>query len=153
MRWAIRFLGILILLATLLPSETRAAARESICNPVGELEYSEECSQLVRLYRLGQQEFQSGGYENTLVYFKASLAISEKEIKGARNTTTILNALALTYKIQKNYGAAESLYKRSLAIREKYCGKNHPSYYTPKFNRGKRYIVNQKIFRNLPRNG
>ena len=81
MRWAIRFLGILILLATLLPSETRAAARESICNPVGELEYSEECSQLVRLYRLGQQEFQSGGYENTLVYFKASLAISEKEIK------------------------------------------------------------------------
>jgi tetratricopeptide (TPR) repeat protein len=39
----------------------------------------------------------------------------------------ILNNLALLYKTQGKYGQAEPLYKRSLAIREKALGPDHPA--------------------------
>jgi tetratricopeptide (TPR) repeat protein len=39
---------------------------------------------------------------------------------------TSLNNLALLYEVQGRYAEAESLYKRSLGIREKALGPDHP---------------------------
>ncbi len=55
-----------------------------------------------------------------------------------------LNNLAVLYQIQGKYAQAEPLHKRSLAIREKALGPNHPSVATSLNNLAALYEVQGK---------
>ncbi len=74
----------------------------------------------------GIAAYRQGNYAEAVKQFEAAL----KEAKGFGEDdvrlATSLNNLAELYRVQGQYAKAEPLYKRSLAIREKALGPEHP---------------------------
>ena len=72
-----------------------------------------------------QQAYQQADYAEAEKQSEA--ALKEAEAFDDVRLATSLNNLALLYKAQGRYAEAEPLYQRSLAIREKALGPEHPA--------------------------
>ena len=74
----------------------------------------------------GANAYREGRYSEAVESFQG--AVKEAEAFGPHDPrlATSLNNLALLYQVQGKYAEAEPLYKRSLAIREKALGLEHP---------------------------
>jgi len=68
----------------------------------------------------------SGRLTETKALLQKTWSFLEQRSDYTLTLATVLNNLAWLYHSQGNYAAAEPLYQKSLAIREKVLGKNHP---------------------------
>ena len=75
----------------------------------------------------GVKAYRQGLYAEAERQFKAALSEAERFGEQDRRFATSLNNLAELYRVQGKYVEAEPLYKRSLAIREKALGPEHPN--------------------------
>jgi len=72
--------------------------------------------------------YQKGDYDHAVIAAKQALDLAERSFGPDHVDVALsLNNLALMYKTQKRFAAAEPLYKRSLLIREKALGPAHRS--------------------------
>ncbi len=74
----------------------------------------------------GNEAYQRGNYAEAVAQFEAALREAEKFGSVDLRLATSLNSLALLYRAQGRYAEAEPLYQRSLGIREKSLGAEHP---------------------------
>ena len=75
----------------------------------------------------GVKALEAGRYAEAEKHFAAALKIAEESPDQPARLATSLNNLAALYKAQGDYAKAEPLHKRSLAIRQKALGPDHPS--------------------------
>ncbi len=75
----------------------------------------------------GTRAYQQGQYAEGEKLFLAALKEAEGFGQQDPRLAASLNNLAGLYRAQRKYAAAEPLYKRSLAIREKALGPDHPN--------------------------
>jgi len=78
------------------------------------------------LQRAAKSAYRQGDYNGAVINMRAALEEAERFGPEDPRLTVTLNNLAGLYWDRGNYGAAEPLYERSLAIREKALGPNHP---------------------------
>ena len=74
----------------------------------------------------GNAAYQQGKYLEAEGLFVTALDVAERFGPEDPRLATSLNNLALLYKSQGRYEAAEPLHKRALAIKEKALGPDHP---------------------------
>jgi tetratricopeptide (TPR) repeat protein len=90
---------------------------------VGADEHEDEWKQLSAKVA---ENYQAGKYGVATEIAIKQLAIAENHLR-AEHIALSLNNLALLYDNQGKYAEAEPLFKRSLAIKEKALGSDHPS--------------------------
>lgn len=75
---------------------------------------------LVDAYNRGLALYNAGRYEEALPHLSKAVELGEREFGTEHETTAIfLNNLAELYRARGRYEAAEPLYKRALAVRER----------------------------------
>ncbi len=75
----------------------------------------------------GWSLYRRGYYVEAEKWFRAAVEQAEKFAADDPRRATSLNALGRVYEAQGKYADAEPLHKRSLAIREKALGSEHPN--------------------------
>ncbi|MEK7436845.1 MAG: tetratricopeptide repeat protein, partial [Pseudomonadota bacterium] len=75
----------------------------------------------------GAAAYQRGDHRGAAVSFAAALKEAEAFGETDQRFTSTINNLAVMYVHQGRYAEAEPLYRRSLVIREKALGADHPS--------------------------
>jgi len=78
------------------------------------------------LQRAAKSAYRQGDYNGAVINMRAALEEAERFDPEDPRLTVTLNNLAGLYWDRGNYGAAEPLYERSLAIREKALDPDHP---------------------------
>ena len=94
----------------------------SICTPAfaGEVEWTSE-------FNAGRAAYRAGNYRAATPRYEAALREAESFDANDPRLPTTLNTLAESYRMQGRLAEAEPLFRRSLGIREKALGPDHPS--------------------------
>ena len=83
---------------------------------------------LMAAFREGKALEDGGQYGRAIPYYRAALELGERELGPDHPTTaTLLNNLAVLYRLQGRFAEAGPLYERALAIWEKALGREHPN--------------------------
>lgn len=95
--------------------------------------------------RTGTAAYQRGDYRGAVASFAAALKEAEAFGEADQRFALTLNNLAFLHQSQGHYAQAEPLFKRSLAIREKALGPEHPHVATSLENISRLYTKMEKM--------